>query len=318
MAEKDYYSDLYATPIETPLGTAGSIIAENLPAVVNPYASTGANFATVLGGGLLAGLLAYGAKREAEAQNRELTPKLLDVMSTTNQAELQQKLAQPGYEQLGGLGTRLQSALVEQQRKQAIEQAKQDAQLQRQKDLERYKRTDPELLKADEKQKRLEKSIAAEYAKTDKKGEQGEADWWEKMPAQQKSAYTAMPGQVNTLRNLAERFKTLDANAASLQLQALKPDSQAALLLAELSMLVPSTVKLLGDTGNLAVQEQENVKKQVLGGITSGSQSIAARLENLAKLAEEKTLLGLEASRVGATFGGDVLLSQMKAGTLRT
>ena len=141
MAEKDYLSDLYYSPSDTGMGMAGGIIAQNLPAVVNPYASPGANFAAVLGGGLLAGLLAYGAKREAEAQNKELTPKLLDVMSATNQTELQQKLAQPGYEQLGGLGTRLQSALVEQQRKQAMEEAKQAAQLKRQQQLEDYKAT---------------------------------------------------------------------------------------------------------------------------------------------------------------------------------
>lgn len=142
MADKlSYLDELLVTPRETGFGTMGNIIAQNLPGLVNPYASPGANFATVLGGGLLAGLLKYGAKQEAESQNAALMPKLLDVMGASSQQELQTKLAQPGYEQLGGLGTRLSLAMADQEKTIAAKQAEQTAQLARQQQIEEYKAT---------------------------------------------------------------------------------------------------------------------------------------------------------------------------------
>jgi hypothetical protein len=146
MADQDYFDELLYTPQETTFGLPAQIIARNLPAVVNPYGSTGSNLAAVVGGGLLAGLLQYGAKREAEAANRELAPKLLDVMGATSQDQLAQKLAQPGYERLAGLGSRLSLAMAENQRKQAIEQAKLAAELQNKQAFEVFKATDPNIL----------------------------------------------------------------------------------------------------------------------------------------------------------------------------
>jgi hypothetical protein len=146
MADQDYFDELLYTPQETTFGLPAQIIAKNLPAVVNPYGSTGSNLAAVVGGGLLAGLLQYGAKREAEAANRELAPRLLDVMGATSQEQLAQKLAQPGYERLAGLGSRLSLAMAENQRKQAIEEAKQKAELQNKQAFEVFKATDPNIL----------------------------------------------------------------------------------------------------------------------------------------------------------------------------
>jgi hypothetical protein len=146
MADQDILGSYLLRPSETSFGTAGNIIAQNLPAVVNPYASPGSNFAAVLGGGLLAGLLAFGAKREAEAQNREMTPRILDLMGSQSQTELQQKMQQPGYEQLGGLGSRLQLSLMEAERQQAVEKAKRLAQVEAQKEFEIFKATDPNIL----------------------------------------------------------------------------------------------------------------------------------------------------------------------------
>lgn len=139
--ETSYLDQVLTSPRETPFGVAGNLVAQSLPALVSPYSSPGSNFAAVLGGGLLAGLLKYGAKQEAESQNAALMPKLLDVMGATSRQDLQSKLTQPGYEQLGSIGARLQLAMMQQEQQAAQEKAKETAQLQRQQILEGYKAT---------------------------------------------------------------------------------------------------------------------------------------------------------------------------------
>ncbi|NCX93990.1 MAG: hypothetical protein EBX40_04875 [Gammaproteobacteria bacterium] len=111
MADQEYFDELLYTPQETTFGLPAQIIAKNLPAVVNPYGSTGSNLAAVIGGGLLAGLLQYGARREAEAANRELVPRLLDVMTATNQEELKQRILTANDPKISKLATALSAKM---------------------------------------------------------------------------------------------------------------------------------------------------------------------------------------------------------------
>lgn len=107
----NYLDNLLTTPKETTLGVPANLIASNLSALVNPYASPGANLATVVGGGLLAGLLQYGAKREAEAENKALMPKLLDVMGATSQDELKQRILTANDPKISKLATALSAQM---------------------------------------------------------------------------------------------------------------------------------------------------------------------------------------------------------------
>lgn len=61
--------DYQYSPKESVTGSLGYGVSQSLPALVNPYGSTGKNLATVLGGSLLAGLFGYQAKKEAEQKN---------------------------------------------------------------------------------------------------------------------------------------------------------------------------------------------------------------------------------------------------------
>ena len=56
-------------PVETGYGIGAQAIAGALPSVVSPYASSGQNIASVLGGALVAGLLGYQARKEADERN---------------------------------------------------------------------------------------------------------------------------------------------------------------------------------------------------------------------------------------------------------
>ena len=68
------------SPRENVYGQIGGTLASALPQLVSPYASTKSNIATVLGGSLLAGLLGYQARQEAEERNKALMPVFTDVL----------------------------------------------------------------------------------------------------------------------------------------------------------------------------------------------------------------------------------------------
>jgi hypothetical protein len=69
------------TPTESPYGMAAQSIAGGMPGLYNPYASGGENLGVTIGAGLLAGLLAGGARRDAAAQNAELMPMMQQIMT---------------------------------------------------------------------------------------------------------------------------------------------------------------------------------------------------------------------------------------------
>ena len=80
------------SPRENIYGQIGGTLAGALPQLVSPYASTKSNIATVLGGSLLAGLLGYQARQEAEAQNQVLMPAITDIMGATDVAGVNTQL----------------------------------------------------------------------------------------------------------------------------------------------------------------------------------------------------------------------------------
>ena len=68
------------SPQETVFGQGSNLVAQLVPSLYNPYASQGRNMASIAGAGLLAGLMGYAAKREAEAENRALMPQLANLL----------------------------------------------------------------------------------------------------------------------------------------------------------------------------------------------------------------------------------------------
>ena len=72
MAGEDLFASLMAAqykPSDSGYGIAARGVASALPSLVDPYGSVGGNFAAVLGGALVAGLLGYQAKESANASN---------------------------------------------------------------------------------------------------------------------------------------------------------------------------------------------------------------------------------------------------------
>ena len=106
------------TPKESLSGALASGIGGSLPALVNPYGSTGSNLAAVLGGGLLAGLFGYSAKKEAEQKNAEMMPVMMDLLQAKDTGTIADILKTSPYGQrLSPIGISRMSALEEAQAK---------------------------------------------------------------------------------------------------------------------------------------------------------------------------------------------------------
>jgi hypothetical protein len=324
MAGEDLYSALSGlqySPYETPYGTAASTIASATPNLINPYGSTGQALGIALGGTLISSLLGYQARQQAAQQNLAMLPALRSAFTAQTPEELEGVLKRPEAERLVPYAPQLYGQLLKQKA------AQQGAALDLQKSLlleglkQGYKPSDPTLaglfaetsdgeltpkeqreLKLFKEKEKLKKPLIASKQK----------DWWENVPAAQKSAFTGTSGQVTQLRELANQFKDLNLNAAGFNIQSQIPGSKADLANSAMKTLVPSTVKMLGDTGALSAFDQEQVLKATMGGVLSGSQSIAARLTQLANLAETKTASALEQYKTAAEGGGDALLKALQ------
>lgn len=307
-------------PQSTIWGVGQNALVAALPAFQTPGRGYEQNFGSALGLSLLSALMGYQARRSAAQQSLEAaglgqqllgmqTPeerlgfikgvdnsmvqeRLLGLNTKLAEQELANKLAREqkvnelttaAEFELGDLGTKLFEREI------AKEVAKQ------------------EVLTA-----ALQQRTANRMAALPPQSEKPQKDFWEKIPAAQKQAFTGTAGQVEQLRSLAEKFRTLGSNAIELNAQRQIPGSDADLALSAMQTLVPSTVKMLGDTGALSAYDQEAVKKATLGNRLSGSQSIAARLDQLADLAETKTATALEAYKTASEQGGAALLSQIK------
>lgn len=90
MAGEDLLASLYQTdyaPIETGWGVMAQGVGSALPALVNPYGSAGSNIAMTLGGALVAGLLGYQARSEAEQRNVAQAQFLPELFAQTTTPE---------------------------------------------------------------------------------------------------------------------------------------------------------------------------------------------------------------------------------------
>lgn len=117
-------------PIETGYGIAAQGVASALPNLVNPYGSNFGNFASVLGGALVSGLLGYQARKAADERNLAQSRALTELLGANVTAERQQALLQESP-RLAPVVSQLALQQKMQERSLAQEQAKsmRDAQM---------------------------------------------------------------------------------------------------------------------------------------------------------------------------------------------
>lgn len=116
-------SNLQYRPVETGYGIAAQGVASALPSLVNPYGSNFGNFASVLGGALVSGLLGYQARKAADERNLAQSRALTELLGANVTAERQQALLQESP-RLAPVMSQLALQRTLQERSAAQEQAK--------------------------------------------------------------------------------------------------------------------------------------------------------------------------------------------------
>jgi hypothetical protein len=301
---------LQASPAQNPYGIASMGLASAAPNLITPYTSSGAAVGIGLGSVLLQSLLGYQARQSAlqdTIQANSLANQMLKMQTPEERTSFIGGLdVSPD---IGGRLSTLSLALAQQEQARRATQAEKLAELTTAADFE----LGPKGTELFNRKTQAELGRALATAAANRKPVV-EKDWFEKIPAAQKSAFTGTTGQVEQLRNLANTFRELGSNAVELNIEKQIPGSKADLALSAMQTLVPSTVKMLGDTGALSAYDQEAVRKATLGSRLSGSVSIADRLDQLADLAQSKTITSLEAYKTASESGGAGLMEQLKAG----
>jgi hypothetical protein len=294
------------TGADTGYGIAAQTLGQVAPSLINPYGSTGQAIGIGLGSVLLQSLLGYQARQQAAR----------DTLELNTLANQMQTLATPQERTdfIGGVSdpmnqsrlSTLSTALMQQEAARQAKAAEKLLELETGADFELGPKG-TELFKRKQ-QAELERALAARPPRTAPE----EINWYMQLPASRREALSKISGEADQIRGLAEKFRNIGFNAVELNVARQVPGSNTDLAISQMNTMVPGIVKMLGDTGNLAQQEQENVKNALLGDRTSGAQTIAAKLEQLADMAEAKVFQSLEAEKTGITKGGDVLLEQLR------
>lgn len=278
------------SPQETVFGQGSNLVSQLVPSLYNPYASQGRNMASIAGAGLLAGLMGYAAKREAEAENRALMPQVANLLKAGTADDIAALAGAEGFSpKLAPLAKQLMVGQYTAQQETAAKRAAQLAELEGKATFE----LGPlgTALSERELQQQL-KLIDARNAALKGLGgaaEKPKPSAWDKIPASAKTQFAMAEGTFKELRVLADQFEKLNLTAPEYQIARRIPGSQSDLAYSKALTLVPTAARLMGEVGNLNEFEQQRQIQSTLGSALSGSESIAKRLRQLADTAEQMT-----------------------------
>jgi len=300
------------SPRENVYGQIGGTLASALPQLVSPYASTKSNIATVLGGSLLAGLLGYQARQEAEAQNQVLMPALTGIAGAKTQQEVadiygqlpsnvQQRLGNIAVNRLGAIQERelAQEAAQQKLAQDLLVKAVETGQLpgsalgisglenitfptaaeKAQQKAMAEAQAELAAAQSPEGQALAEQKLANEV----KKAELIEEAKARIIPVTTKQLIARQKTFAKELRRTAKEYENMKLSGVVRKLAEYVPGTKPDVTLGKLLNLVPGVTKALGQAGNLNEQEQQRVLRAMLGGaIPSGTDTIAQRLKNTA------------------------------------
>lgn len=299
------------TPLETGYGLGAQGIAQALPNLVNPYASPLQNLGVTLGGALVASLLGYQAKKEAfdlGLQTQKYANQM--VALTTPEARTDFLAALPSEAIGSGVGGRLSALSRALTQQEALQKTAIGQEIAKQEALAKFQLGDlGTKLYEREVQKKIREYNALRDAQ--RGGGKQEKDWFETLSKPQQDAIRSTRGKVAELRQLANQFRQTEANAIGINVGKQIAGSKVDLAVAKMNSLVPTVARLMGEVGALSTFDQEQMIKATLGGRTSGSQSIAARLDQLASAAERMSLEAIKTAKLTSEKGGDALLAAM-------
>lgn len=156
---------------------------------------------------------------------------------------------------------------------------------------------------------------AEEKAKTEAKlkAENSDTKWFDKLPTPSQAKLTQAVGITEELKNLAKDYKNLNQSAVEFQVKRLISGTEANRLESKMRIILPGVIRLSGEVGNLAEQEQARALAATLGNITSGTEGVAERLQQVAELQASLAKKQAESFKKGFTEGGDTMLNRLNA-----
>jgi hypothetical protein len=307
-------SGLEFNPLETDYGIVTKGLASALPSLINPYGSVGSNLGIALGGTLLTSLLGYQARKEAFDLGLQ-TQQYANQMSalTTPEARTDFLAALPSEAVSSGIGGRLSALSRALGQQEASQKAMIGQEVAKREALAKFELGDlgTQLYERDI-QKKIREYGALRSAQG---GGKSEKDWFETLSKPQQDAIRSTRGKVSELRALAQQFRDTDATAIGIQAGRQVAGSKVDLAMSKMDSLVPTVARLMGEVGNLSIFDQEQMIKATVGGRLSGSQSIAARLDQLATAAERMSLEAMKTAKLTSERGGDALIAAMEGRT---
>lgn len=111
---------------------------------------------------------------------------------------------------------------------------------------------------------------------------------------------------------LADEYRVLDEPAIEYQPKRQVSGTTANALESKMRIMLPNVIRLAGEVGNLAEQEQARALGATLGNWTSGTEGIADRLDQVADLQRRLTEKQVRAAQKGYAKGGlDNLLQDL-------
>lgn len=137
---------------------------------------------------------------------------------------------------------------------------------------------------------------------------EGSEAWWKDVPPADKQKLTQAKGVVGQLDKLAQDFENANITAAEFVATQDISGTKANQLKSRMMTLIPNTVRLMGDVGNLAEGEQRRVIDATLGNFTSGTKGAAQRIRNLAEQSQGIVQSKLEGYKLAQTDPSSLLI----------
>jgi len=314
MADLDYTSalgDLNFAPAENYYGIGAQSIAQALPSLTNPYASPLSNLGVTLGGALVASLLGYQARKEANdlsLQTQRYANQLLRAETPEARVSFLESLPSDVLE--SGVGTRLSRLSTALAQQQAIQNALIGQEVAKKKALAEFElsETGQQIQQNQLKQAALVAGIQsglipAEYESmfkqestegipqipglTPKQSQQVYIDRLKTEAAQQGSEGAKQQrNAVETVKDLEKTFRDLNMNAAEFKYESVIPGSKAELAFSKLKGSLAALARVSGQTSQLSDVDLQQQLDSILGptvpglGMISGTSSIADRLKS--------------------------------------
>lgn len=332
MADLDYTSalgDLNFAPAENYYGIGAQSIAQALPSLTNPYASPWSNLGVTLGGALVASLLGYQARKEANdlsLQTQRYANQLLRAETPEARVSFLESLPSDVLE--SGVGTRLSRLSTALAQQQAVQNALIGQEVAKKKALAEFElsETGQQVQQNQLKQAALVAgiqagNIPADYAQMFKMPDMTGVPMIPGLTAKQsqelykeqlktKAAQEGSEGAklqraaVETVKDLEKTFRNLGMTAPEFKVASSIPGSKAELAYSKLKGSLAALARVSGQTSQLSDTDLRQQLEAIMGpqapfiGGISGTDSIADRIKEKLKVGEQ-----IRGSTVSTTVG---------------